>query len=48
MNGFWAELASCRLDEASERGWTVLIAESSHDVRAAIGNSSSTSTRSSV
>ena len=35
-NSFWAELASCVLDEASERGWTVLIAESSHDVRAAI------------
>ena len=36
MNGFWAELASCVLDEAAERGWTVLIAEASHDVRAAV------------
>ncbi len=37
-NGFWAELASCVLDEAAERGWTVLIAEASHDVRSAVGN----------
>lgn len=36
QNGFWGELASCVLDEAFERGWTVLIAESSHDVQAAL------------
>lgn len=35
-NGFWGELASCVLDEAASRGWTVLIAESSHDARAAL------------
>jgi len=37
-NGFWAELASSMLDEATERGWTVLIVEASHDVRSTIGN----------
>lgn len=37
-NSFWAELASRVLDEAYEQGWTVLIAESSHDVRAAVEN----------
>ncbi|WP_430645533.1 LacI family DNA-binding transcriptional regulator [Agromyces sp. GXS1127] len=35
-NGFWAELASAVLDEATERGWTVLIAETSHDARSAV------------
>lgn len=37
-NSFWAELASAVLDAAFSRGWAVLIAESSHDARAAVGN----------